>query len=268
MPAKDEQTPPQKRIKSRADTIDSGRQDPIPLINPAVEGKSRPLSRQIGNVRFNEGLADTPRTNTSVLRHSPVLPARRVRQPSTTPMSPQRQKTMAQQLQPHPAHKIVQKPQTSKLHQIKHMHWLFFVGLIMMMGLILWITGTAALAWGIQRYNDLRYGIPRTYQVDQVVGQGGDSLAHPSHFIALNENHQAIVIELQAGNPTKSFSYTAPLSNDNGEAPVTLEFRDVTSDGKTDMIVHIHLLTQEQIAVFINNGSQFLRSNGKYHINT
>jgi len=174
---------------------------------------------------------------------------------------------MARQLQPRPTREIVQKPQTSKVHQIKHMHWLFFVGLIMMVGLILWITGTAALAWGIQRYNDLRYGIPRTYQVDQVVGQGGDSLAHPSHFIALNKNHQAIVIELQAGDPKKSFSYTAPLYNDNGEAPVTLEFRDVTSDGKVDMIVHIHLPTQEQIAVFINNGSQFLRSNGKYHSN-
>lgn len=189
-----------------------------------------------------------------------------LRQSSTTSLSPQRKKILTRQLQSHPTRQISQHPQSSKIHQLQHMHWLFLVGLIMMIGLILWITGTAALAWGIQRYYDLRYGIPRTYQVDQVVGQGGDSPAHPSHFIALNENHQAIVIELQAGDPTQSFSYIAPIYNDNSEAPVTLEFRDINGDGKLDMLVHIHFLTQEQIAVFINNGSQFLRSNGKYHI--
>jgi hypothetical protein len=236
------------------------------LIYPAIAEKSMP-SRQTGHARFDEELTNVPHTNTPTVRHSPVLPTQRMRQPSATPLSPQRQNIMTPQLQPRPLRKIVQKPRTSIMSQLQHMHWLFLVGLMMMIGLILWMTGTTALAWGIQRYDDLRYGIPRTYQVDQVVGQGGDSPAHPSHFIALNENHQAIVIELQAGDPTKSFSYTAPLNNDNGEAPVTLEFRDVNGDGKADMIVHMHLLTQEQIAVFINNGSQFLRSNGKYHLN-
>jgi hypothetical protein len=194
------------------------------------------------------------------------LPHQRVRRSSTIPMSSQCQKVTTRQLQPHATRQLTQQPQSSKLHQLQHMHWLFLLGLIMMTSLILWITGTAALAWGIERYNDLRYGIPRTYQVDQVVGQGGDSPAHPSHFIALNENHQAIVIELQAGDPTKSFSYTAPIYSANSTAPVTLEFRDVNGDGKLDMLVHIHLLTQEQIAVFINNGAQFLRSTSKDHI--
>jgi hypothetical protein len=135
-----------------------------------------------------------------------------------------------------------------------------------MAALILGGGGAAVLAWGIQRYYDFRYGNPRTYQVDQVVGQGGDSPASPSHFIALNENHQAIVIELRAGDPTKAITYTTAIYNDNGEAPVTLEFHDVTGDGKVDMIIQIHSLNQEQITVFINNGEQFRPATNDDHI--
>jgi hypothetical protein len=102
--------------------------------------------------------------------------------------------------------------------------------------------------------------------VDQVVGQGGDSPAHPSHFIAINKYHQAIIIEFKAGDPAQAITYATPIYNDNGEAPVTLEFRDVTGDGKLDMIIHIHLLTREQIVVFINTGAQFRPANGNDHI--
>jgi len=265
MATKDEQTPPQKRTKTRAETVNIDKQDPRPLVYPSVEGKST-SSRQTDDVHFDEGLADLPRTNTSVVRHSPGFPIRNTTQPTVTPIPPRRQKIMTRQLQARPTRKIEQEPPPSKLRKLKNMHWLFFVGLGMMALLILWIVGTAVLAWGTQRYYDFRYGNPRTYQVDQVVGQGGDSLAHPSHFIAINENHQAVVIQLQAGDPGKSYSYTVPLYNDNGEAPVTLEFRDVTGDGKLDMIIHIHLLSQEQIVVFINDGDKFIQSNGNDHI--
>lgn len=179
---------------------------------------------------------------------------------------PRRQKLMTKQLQARPIRKIAPRPEPSYLYKLKNMHWLFLVGLGMMVLLILWIIGSAILVWGIQRYYDLCYGNPRTYQVDQVVGQGGDSPTHPSHFIAINENHQAIVIELRAGDPTKAITYTTAIHNDNGEAPVTLDFRDVTDDGKLDMIIHIHLPDQEQIAVFINNGEQFRPANESDHI--
>jgi hypothetical protein len=136
--------------------------------------------------------------------------------------------------------------------------------------LVLWVVGSSALAWGVQRYDDYRYGNPRTYQVDQVVGQGGDSTAHPSHFIAINLNHQAVVIELMAGDPAKSVSYVAPIYivGDNGLAPILLDFRDVNGDGKLDMIVTIHLSNQNQVYVFINDGTKFRPSNAsdKMHL--
>lgn len=265
MAAKDEQTTPQKRPKKRTDTINIGKQDPAPLLYPSMEGKASP-SRQTDDFHFDEGLADSPRTRTSVVRQSPDFPIRRTTQAMMTPVPPRRQKLMTRQLQARPTRKIAPEPAPSKVHNLKNMHWLFLIGLGMMAALILWIIGSAVLAWGIQRYNDFRYGNPRTYQVDQVVGQGGDSPAHPSHFIAINENHQAIIIELRANDPAKAITYTTAIYNDNGEAPITLEFRDVTGDGKIDMIIHIHSLSQEQVAVFINHGDQFIPANNNDHI--
>jgi len=147
----------------------------------------------------------------------------------------------------------------------KNVHWLLPLGVGMVAMLVLWMVGASTLAWGMQRYNDIRYGTPRTFQTDAVVGHGGDSRDHPSHFIALNLNRQAIVIEFMAGDPAKSVSYVAPLyiAGDGGNlAPVTVEFRDATGSGRLDMVIHIHLPNQEQISVFVNDGTKFRPSNG------
>jgi hypothetical protein len=150
-------------------------------------------------------------------------------------------------------------------------HWLLPVGIGMILMLILWETGTAVLAWGTARYDDIRYGNPRTFQMDAVVGHGADSQEHPSHFMALNLNRQAIVVEFPAGNPQGAQSYVVPyyiLGQNASLTPITLEFRNVDghADGKPDMIVHIHLLTQDQTFVFVNTGSKFRPPSAQDHI--
>jgi hypothetical protein len=137
--------------------------------------------------------------------------------------------------------------------------------------LALWLIGSNVVSWGSQFYNDMKYGYPRTYQTDAVVGHNNDSLSHPSHFIAINMNRQAIVIEMMAGDPQKAITYIAPvvITGVGGDrAPITVEFRDVTNDNKPDMILHIHLPTQDQISVFINDGTKFRpsTSSDKIHI--
>lgn len=130
--------------------------------------------------------------------------------------------------------------------------------------LVLWVLGSTALSWGIARYNDFKYGYPRTYQTDAVVGHG-DSPQHQSHFIAINYNHQAVVMEMMGGEtgPGKSVSYVVNLmSSDNIDlAPVTVDFKDVNGDRKPDMIVHVHLSNQDQVSVFINDGKKFRPTN-------
>ncbi len=148
-------------------------------------------------------------------------------------------------------------------------HWLLPLGIGMIAMLVLWELGSIALAWGNARYNDYLYGNPRTYQTNAVVGHGGDSTEHPSHFIAINLNRQAIVVEFPAGNPAGAVSYVVPyyiLGPGGDGVPVTLEFRDVTGDGKPDMIIHIHLQSQDQTFVFVNDGTKFRPANNKDNI--
>lgn len=106
--------------------------------------------------------------------------------------------------------------------------------------------------WGYNLYNTVKYGYPRTYQADRVVGHS-DSSAYPSHFIALNLRGHIEVIEFEGGNPGKAVVYTGPIVDDQ-LIPVTLSFSDQNGDGKLDMVVNVG----GSPIVFYNNGKTFV----------
>jgi hypothetical protein len=139
-------------------------------------------------------------------------------------------------------------PPTHKLH------WSFILGIGMLLMLALWVLGSYALSWWQNHQLDSTYGMPRTYQTDQVVGHS-DSTSHPTHFIAVNLNSKITIIEIPGGNNQHARIYSGPtLYSDNGDqTPVILEFYDVDGDGKVDMIVHIG----DQKIVYLNDGTQF-----------
>ncbi|GAC1653870.1 MAG: hypothetical protein NVS4B12_25720 [Ktedonobacteraceae bacterium] len=140
-----------------------------------------------------------------------------------------------------------------------NVHWLLPLGVGMVAMLVLWVFGSLLVAWSQQRYDDMTYGRPRTYQTDAVVGHN-DSAVHKSHFIAINYNRQAIVTEWMGGDPAKSINYVVPyyIVGDNSDlTPVTVQFKDVTGHHKLDMVIHIHLNTQDQTFVFVNDGTKF-----------
>jgi hypothetical protein len=133
-------------------------------------------------------------------------------------------------------------------------HWLFYVGMAMLVMTLMWGGLSALNSWWQVKQDDLHYGRPRTYQVDQAVGHN-DSPTKPSHFIALNLNRHIEIIEFPGGDPTKAKIYIGPVLMGPGQdlAPVTLAFKDVNGDGKPDMIV----MVQDSRFVFINDGSSF-----------
>jgi hypothetical protein len=136
-------------------------------------------------------------------------------------------------------------------------HWLLWVGIVMLLFIGgIWLVNTVG-TWITNEQNNLTYGMPRTYQTDAVVGHN-DSLAHESHFIALNLNGQVEVIEIPGGDPSKEKVYIGPtiFSPDPEFVPVTVSFEDVNGDGKPDMEIHI----QSQTIVFLNDGKQFVPS--------
>ena len=110
-------------------------------------------------------------------------------------------------------------------------------------------------SWWNMHQQDVTYGRPRTFQIDAVVGHD-DSPANPSHFIFLNLNRHVIIIELPGGDPSKARIYNGPTLFGDGQnlTPITAEFKDVTGNGRLDMIVHI----QDQTLVYLNDGTQFV----------
>lgn len=110
------------------------------------------------------------------------------------------------------------------------------------------------VTWGREQIDDMRYGNPRTFQADEVVGHG-DGAGTPSHFIAMNLNRQVVVLEIPGGDTTQIRTLTGPYLFGAGEdkTPVLLSFEDVNKDGTRDMIVNV----KNEALVYLNRDGQF-----------
>jgi len=135
----------------------------------------------------------------------------------------------------------------------QRVHWSLILGVGMVLMLVLVVGGIWLSNWWANHQLDATYGMPRTYQVDAVVGHNNDSAADPSHFIFLNLNDHVEIIELPAGDASKAKIYIGPvLYSDNGPlVPITGEFRNV--NGTNEMIVHI----QDKEIIYVSDGTQF-----------
>jgi hypothetical protein len=134
-------------------------------------------------------------------------------------------------------------------------HWSLWLGRGMFTMTLGWLALSVLGSWWQTTQDDWRYGRPRTFQVDAVVGHNHDSPAHPSHFLALNLSRHILVIELPAGDPSKARIYSGPVLLGEGQelVPVTLSFQDVNGDGKPDLLVWVG----DTHVVFLNDGSGF-----------
>jgi hypothetical protein len=157
-------------------------------------------------------------------------------------------------------HEVIQKgKQRLVIHHVPppvQRHWLVPAGLGMLAIVLLlisanWING----AWQ-QHQLDVQYGMPRTYQTDAVVGHDGDSEVNPSHFTFMNLHCKVTIIEIPAGDVSKSLIYAGPtlFGPDCAGVPITGAFQDVGGDGKPDMIVRF----SNETVTYLNDGSKFV----------
>ncbi len=91
--------------------------------------------------------------------------------------------------------------------------------------------------WMQTKLNDLRYGYPRTFQIDAYVG--GEPLGQPSHFEAINMRGRLEVIELPGGDPTHARIFQGPqLYGPNAAlVPVTIRFVPDGHPRTPDMVI-------------------------------
>src|SRR5450755_2145618 len=194
-------------------------------------------------------------TPKSTLRHRPIAatsereePPRVRRATRTQTQRPTATKTTA------PADIPAWKPATRLQRRRQPRIPLVGIGIGMALAVVVVFLGQLAIGWIGRSLDDLRYGYPRTYQIDAVVGQGDDA-AHPSHFLAVNLHGQIEVIDLPAGDASHARIYLGPYlyGPDAALVPVTLLFVDSHHDHHPDMLV----LFQGQHMVFRNAQGSF-----------
>ena len=111
----------------------------------------------------------------SSLRHRPIMPD--VQTQVQTPRA-----SRARQIpEPHTTNVV-----PTKIHTPRRMSWLIYLVLGMVSACLLIWLGQILLNWGNTVADDIRYGRPRTTQVDHFVGHEVGNT--PSHFIATNVN--------------------------------------------------------------------------------
>lgn len=159
----------------------------------------------------------------SVLRHRPIAPDALNTQIQTPRASRVRQKPKSHA---HDDRAFASPPLTHAPRRTRDAGshtWLIYVVLGMLCAcLLLWL-GQIVLNWGQNLSDDLRYGRPRTTNVDHFVGHETGHIA--THFVALNLSGQVYIIEIPGGTNTSQLLVGPRLiGTDSDLAPVSLSF--------------------------------------------
>ena len=160
-----------------------------------------------------------PAWSTPTPRASRKIPTKRETPVVSSPKSPAKKKPLP----------------SLKRHQT--LHWAVPVVPTIMAMLLLTLALQLTWNWGTSVYNDLRYGTPRTMQVDAFVGH--ETGKTPSHFIAENMHGRVVIMEMPGGDVQHVRVIVGPqiLGPNADLVPVVLSFVDRNGDHAPDLVV-------------------------------
>ena len=143
--------------------------------------------------------------------------------------------------------------QSHSLAQPRRLHAAFYVVTLILAAIAIYVVISLLVGKARVLVDDLRYGRPRTTQVDAFVGH--EEAGQPTHLMAINLDRQTMVIELPGGDASKARTITGPylFGADEDLTPLLLDLRDMDGDGKLDLLLDIR---QEQV-VYLNRDSAF-----------
>jgi hypothetical protein len=141
-------------------------------------------------------------------------------------------------------------------HPRRPLHGTVYIGLTLLCMVVGFVVFSALTTWWQHTDDYLHYGMPRTYQMDAVVGHQ-DSAAHPSHFLALNLGGHLSVIEIQGGDLSKTVVYAGPVIYGQGADLVAVTL-SIAHDqrGQPELVLHY-----QNNEVILSDGKD-----GKFHL--
>lgn len=193
-------------------------------------------------------VASSPLAPKSILRHRPINSSEKTEEPPRI----SRASRVGQTKEPVQPFVSTTLPRTTS--QQRPQSELIWLGTGMLVALVAVLLGQLVVGWVTTTLDDWRYGRPRTFQCDMVVGHA-DSPAQPSHFIALNLHGRIEVIELPGGDSSRARIYQGPQIYGPGAdlVVVTLQFPDLGHTHHPDMAI----LFQGTQAIFHNADGGF-----------
>ncbi|HWE62036.1 MAG TPA: hypothetical protein VHB98_10015, partial [Chloroflexota bacterium] len=113
----------------------------------------------------------------------------------------------------------------------------------MLAALALWLAYALigfVVSWAQVKLDDIRYGYPRTFQMDGYIGYQ-ESSGLPTHFVAINAHRQILILIVPGTDPGKVSVIKGPyLFGPNQDfSPATLELRDSHHNGSPDLVLHV-----------------------------
>ncbi len=135
----------------------------------------------------------------------------------------------------------------------------FVITLVLAM-LALYAVMSHVVEWGRVKYDDMRYGRPRSFHLAVPAGADGEK---ETHFLAMNLNRQVVVFEIPEGEDTTHIrTLQGPYLFGAGEdlTPVTLHMQDKNHDNNADLILRVK---DEEVIYLDRDGTFSLMTAGE-----